>query len=114
MKSSYEFIYAAFLELLVKSGTISDWEYETDLFWFEGIKRGTNNYTPDFKIFNTDGSVEYHEVKGYMDAKSKTKLKRMKKYHPDVKIVVVDGSFFRKHKRVLMSYESALRKYGEK
>jgi len=30
----------------------------------------------------------YYEVKGWMDARSKTKLKRMAKYHPEVRVIV--------------------------
>ena len=43
---------------------------------------------------NPDGSVEYCEIKGYMDAKSKTQLERMALHHPDKKITVVDEVFF--------------------
>jgi hypothetical protein len=34
--------------------------------------------------------VEYREVKGYMDSKSRTKLKRMKKYHPAVTVILIE------------------------
>lgn len=37
----------------------------------------------------------YHEVKGYMDPKSRTKLKRMAKYYPGVVVEVVDAKRFR-------------------
>ena len=60
-------------------GEILKWEYEPETFWFEKIKRGVRTYTPDFKVTEKDGSIIFHEVKGYMDARSKTKLKRMKK-----------------------------------
>ncbi len=86
-RSRYEANYARFLNY---SGI--QWTYEKKTFWFLNIKRGVRSYTPDFYLPATD---EYHEVKGWMDAKSKTKLKRMKKYHPDVKIVVVDGAWFK-------------------
>lgn len=83
-RSSWEANYARFLNLLVAQGQITRWEYEADTFWFEGIKRGVRSYKPDFKVWDTDDAVYYVEVKGWMDAKSKTKLKRMAKYHPDV------------------------------
>ena len=44
---------------------------------------------PDFKVINNDDSFEYHEVKGWMDGKSKTKLRRMKQFYPDVKVIVI-------------------------
>jgi hypothetical protein len=71
------------------NGEIQMWEYEPDTFEFHGIKRGCRFYTPDFKITWADGSVTYHEVKGWMDAKSATKLKRMGKYYPTVKVELV-------------------------
>ena len=113
LKSSYEYKYAAFLELLVKQKSIKDWEYETDTFWFDGIKRGINNYTPDFKIINNDDSIVFHEVKGYLDSQSKTKMKRMKKYHPNVNILMVGPTFFNKNKALLMTFDAALKRYGD-
>ncbi len=92
MRSSWEKKYAGRLHLLKLAGEIKDWEYEPDTFWFESIKRGVRSYKPDFKVFQNDGSFYYVEVKGYMDAKSKTKLKRMKRYYPDVRIEVVTGA----------------------
>lgn len=89
-RSKWEAQYAQYLDWLIKAKEILDWKYEADTFFFDGIKMGTNCYKPDFKIFNNDKSIEYHEIKGYMDAKSKTKLKRMKKYHPNVKVVLVE------------------------
>lgn len=89
LKSSWETKYAKYLDMLLKGKAIKSWEYEPDTFWFENIKRGVRSYTPDFKIEFKDGSIEYHEVKGWLDDKSKTKLKRMKKYHPEVKMVLI-------------------------
>lgn len=90
MRSRWEMNYADYLEFLIKAHLIVDWLYEVDTFWFDGPKRGVLSYTPDFKIINTDGSIEYHEVKGWMDAKSKTKIKRMAKYHPGIRLIVID------------------------
>lgn len=89
-RSGWEVVYARYLEWLLQSGEIKKWQYEPDTFWFEEIKRGVRSYLPDFKVFNKDGSFEYHEVKGYMDSKSVTKLKRMTKYYPEVKMVLID------------------------
>lgn len=89
LKSSWELRYANLLESLLKSGSIKSWTYEEDTFWFEKIRRGVRSYTPDFKITNLDDTIEYHEVKGWMDAKSKTKLNRMRIYHPNIKVLVI-------------------------
>lgn len=90
LKSGWEMKYAQYLDFLLKNNAISSWEYEPDTFWFEKIKRGVRSYTPDFRITYKDGSVEYHEVKGWMDERSQTKIKRMGIYHKRVKLVVVD------------------------
>ena len=90
VRSSWEANYARYLNLLKRTGDILRWEYEPDTFEFEGIKRGSRFYTPDFKVFSGEDSFEYHEVKGYMDAKSATKLRRMSKYFSEVKVVLVD------------------------
>ena len=97
MRSTWEVKYADLLCIFRKGGAIKDWEYETETFWFLAIKRGVRSYKPDFKVFNNDGTIEYHEVKGYMDAKSKTKLKRMAKYYPDIKMVLRDAKWFKLH-----------------
>ena len=90
LKSSWELSYAQFLDIELANGTIKRWEYEPDTFWFERIKRGVRSYTPDFKVEYPDGRVEYHEVKGYLDSKSKTKLNRMRIYHPDIEMKLID------------------------
>lgn len=56
-----------------------DFEFEPTVFPFP-VKKGTKGYTPDF--FFTRNS-EWVEIKGYLDDKSKIKLKRFKRYFPD-------------------------------
>lgn len=94
-RSSWEANYARYLNFLKDNGDIQDWNYEVDVFEFEGIKRGCREYIPDFKIYENDGRIVYHEIKGYMDQKSKTKLKRMAKYHPDVELIVIGEDEYR-------------------
>lgn len=90
-RSSWEANYARYLDLLKKQGLIYKWEFEPDTFWFEKIKRGVRSYTPDFKIWDhIDKQPHYVEVKGYMDPKSKTKIKRMAKYYPNIELLIVD------------------------
>lgn len=88
-RSSWEANYALYLDFLIKQKQIKEWEYEVDTFWFEKIRRGIRSYKPDFKIYNNNDSIEYHEVKGWMDNKSKTKLRRMNKYYPKIKLIVI-------------------------
>ena len=100
-RSKWEYKYACYLEYLLQFKQILKWQYEEDKFWFEKIKSGTRCYTPDFKITLLNGSIEYHEVKGYMDSKSKTKLNRMRIYYPDVKMRLIDKEWFFKSASLL-------------
>lgn len=90
-RSKWEANYALYLDFLIENNQIKNWEYEVDVFIFHEIQFGTRSYRPDFKIFNNNESIEYHEVKGYMDSKSKTKLKRMTRYYPEIKLILIDG-----------------------
>ena len=94
-RSRWESNYARYLEFLKSQGKIKDWFHEPKVFWFEGIKRGCVSYLPDFLVIENDGSEAYHEVKGWMDDRSKTKIKRMAKYFPGVKLVVVDSKAYK-------------------
>lgn len=55
-----------------------NFEFEPKVFTFP-IKRGTKGYVPDFYLPEKD---EWIELKGYLDEKSKIKLKRFKRYYP--------------------------------
>jgi Protein of unknown function (DUF1064) len=88
-RSLLEVRVATYLQSIQESLQINSWEYEPQTFWFEGIKRGVRSYKPDFKVTSLDGSHYWVEVKGYMDSKSKTKLKRFKKYYPKEQLIVI-------------------------
>ena len=95
-RSLWEANYARYLNLLKSRGDIFYWEYEPDTFWFEAIRRGVRSYKPDFKVWDTEESEPYYiEIKGYMDAKSKTKLNRMRIYYPKVKLLLVTEKEYR-------------------
>jgi hypothetical protein len=93
-RSSWEVNYARYLEWLKEKKEIKNWEYESKVFWFEKIKRGVRSYNPDFEVQNKDDSIEYHEVKGWLDRKSQTKIKRMKKYFPNIKLLLIDKKVY--------------------
>lgn len=93
-RSKWEANYARYLEFQKQHGLILEWKYEPKTFWFLEIKRGSRSYLPDFEVTTING-VEYHEVKGWMDRRSITKLKRMAKYYPDVPVVLKDSGWFR-------------------
>lgn len=88
-RSGWELTYAIYLESLRTAKAIAKWEYEPHRFIFEAIQRGNNSYLPDFKITELDGSHWWAEVKGHFDPKSKTKLKRMKKYFPQERVELI-------------------------
>lgn len=103
-RSKWEANYARYLEWLRldpdQGNEVIQWSHEKSTFWFEAIKRGVRSYLPDFKVtklvHNKQSGTsklvsEYHEIKGHMDNKSLTKLKRMAKYYPDVQIVLIDA-----------------------
>ena len=101
VRSRWEANYARYLNFLVENKSIRRWEYEPDTFEFKGIKRGTRFYTPDFKVYENNGDIIYHEVKGWMDKRSITRHKRMQKYHPNVVIIMIMGTEIEEiHKKV--------------
>lgn len=89
-RSSWEANYARYLNLLIKLRIVEHWEFEPKTFWFDGIRRGVASYLPDFSVkYRNDSVIEWIEIKGWVTPKDKTKWKRMAKYHPDVKLVVI-------------------------
>jgi len=94
MRSSWEVRFANYLEALKSGGAIKSWKYESKTFWFLKIKRGVRSYKPDFKVIFKDGGVIWYEVKGFMDKRSATKLKRMKKYYPKENVQVIGSEWF--------------------
>ena len=94
-RSRWEANYARYLQWLKDKNEIKDWKHEPKTFWFEGIKRGCVSYLPDFCVTEINGEESYHEVKGWMDDRSKTKIKRMAKYFPEVKLVVIDSPAYK-------------------
>lgn len=78
------------LDLVVRSGWESDilrilksydikYQFEPRVFTFP-VKRGTKSYLPDIYLPYFD---QYVEVKGWLDDKSRTKLRRFKRYYPE-------------------------------
>lgn len=87
-RSKFEAAYGYFLQWKKNHGLIKDYEHEPLRFDFP-LKRGQNSYLPDYRVTTADDKSFYVEVKGYLDANSKTKLKRMKKYYPEVEVQLV-------------------------
>jgi len=111
-RSLWEANYARYLQYLQDKGRIRFWLHEPKTFYFDGIMRGCTNYTPDFFVCTgaTDDEGYWVEVKGFMDAKSATKIKRFQKYYPEEKLVVVDKEWFKvnngRFKELIPDWES--------
>ena len=108
VRSGWEANYARYLNWMKNRGDILAWSYEPDRFEFP-VKRGTRSYTPDFKVIEKNGDIDYHEVKGWLTPKGKTRLKRMKKYHPNIKIILITGKEYyaiSKWKSLIPGWES--------
>ena len=96
MRSSWEANFARLLNYETEQGIVTRWEYEPDIFIFDLVSKGTRAYVPDFKVWSAFAEEpSYVEVKGYMDAKSRLKLKRMARYYPDVEVLVIGSKEYR-------------------
>ena len=102
-RSRWEANYARYLEFLKVNGEIEKWEHEPETFWFKGIKRGVVSYLPDFRVTEKNGDIVFHEVKGWMDARSKTKIKRMAKYHPEITLIVIAAKEYKELEKKISS-----------
>lgn len=94
-KSSWEAKYARYLEWIKSIGKITDWQYEPSVFWFRKTKSGVRSYLPDFKVILLNGDHEWHEVKGWMDQKSRSKIDRMNRYYPSERLLVIGADWFK-------------------
>lgn len=94
-RSRWEANYARYLEWLRERKQIKSWDHEPKTFWFEEIRRGTRSYLPDFLVVELNDAEAFHEVKGWMDSASKTKIKRMAKYYPSVRLIVIDTKAYK-------------------
>ena len=88
-RSKLERNWAAYLQFLKESGEICDWRFEQTKFTFPNETRGAKEFLVDFDILHNDWTLEYHETKGWLQGKDVTKFKRVAKYRPEVKIVLV-------------------------
>jgi hypothetical protein len=88
-RSAWEANYARYLNLLIKTGQLTSWGFEERTFQFP-VKRGGRLYTPDFRLTFPNGRIEYHEIKGYMSPRDATKIKRLKKYYPEITLVLIE------------------------
>lgn len=130
-RSVFERDWAAYLELLKRKGEIRDWFYEVKRFSFsgpdiadglQGKHHGVRWYRPDFKVILNDKTLtgEYrhtwHETKGYLDRKDKTRLRCFHRYYPDEPLVLVMQNLplgrTAKGRRLLREYDEVVSPLG--
>jgi len=98
-RSAWEANYARYLEDRLASGALLAWDYEPKTFVFDQVGIGARSYTPDFLVTFADGSREWHEVKGWMDDASRTRLARMAEFYPKEIVVIIDEAWFGEARR---------------
>lgn len=109
-RSTWEANYARFLNFLLGRRLIDAWQYEPKTFVFTGVTRGVLSYTPDFMVAEPDGTTNFHEVKGWMDPKSKAKLRRMSEFYPNENVIVIGPDEYKsisKWSRLIDGWEGA-------
>jgi hypothetical protein len=70
--------YAALLELRVRAGEIEWYVFESVTLKLAPDTR----YTPDFVVMTADGSLEVHEVKGFMEEAAFVRVKLAASLYP--------------------------------
>ena len=82
-KSKLEWRWSQYLDFLLRADEIKSWDYELEVAEFEEHRHGVTRYLPDFKVVELDDSVTWHECKGFLDGKSRTKIKRFREHIGD-------------------------------
>jgi hypothetical protein len=73
-----EELYAQVLELQKHAGEILRWDFEP-----EKLRLADKTfYTPDFRVILPEGTVEFHEVKGFWRDDARVKIKVAAELHP--------------------------------
>ena len=88
-RSSWEVVYAQYLQSQLEEKQILLWEFEPQIFQFFDTANGVRSYVPDFRVTKLDGCIEFHEVKGWMDKKSVIKLEKMKLEYPNIVLKLI-------------------------
>lgn len=84
-RSKWEHAYASHLDFEKWIGDIADWAYEP-----QKLEIGIGaKYTPDFRVVQTDGAIEFHEVKGHRREAAIVRIKSAAKQYPEFTFVLV-------------------------
>lgn len=86
-RNKLEAKYEAHLALLKAAGEIYEFAFEPEKFRL--ANEGASCYfTPDFRVLLNDGTVEFHDTKGYMEEDAALKIKWFVQQHPYPLVVV--------------------------
>jgi hypothetical protein len=77
--------YAALLEERKKAGEIHHYQFEAMALKLAKL----TTYTPDFFVINSDGTIEFHEVKGHWMGNGRVKIKVAAENHPWFRFVAI-------------------------
>jgi endogenous inhibitor of DNA gyrase (YacG/DUF329 family) len=89
-RSSWEANFARYLNHLKSIFFVKDWSFEKEVF-----DLGTVRYIPDFRVESINGTISYHEVKGYMTKRAQEKIDKFKELHPEKHLVLVDETRYK-------------------
>ena len=88
-RSEFEYRWAKWLQRLYYAGGMLSWQYEPRRFEFPDELTGAKVYTPDFLVVEPSGERTWHECKGRLVGSDVTKFRRMAKYYPAERLVLV-------------------------
>lgn len=100
-RSRWEANYGRYLQYLKEHNVIAEWVHEPKTFIFKDGK----TFLPDFMVINKDGFVEFHEVKGWNDDRSKHHFDAMKENFPNEHLVVI---FSKQYNTIKKSYSKLI------
>ncbi len=80
---------ALYLQFLKEQKLIKDWAFEQTTFTFPNETKGAKQFLVDFDVLYNSGNFEYWEYKGWLQGVDVTKFRRVAKYRPEVKLVLV-------------------------
>lgn len=98
-RSRWEANYGRYLELQKTEGSIISWEHEPKRFFFTGNANSKISYLPDFRVTAKCGEIEYHEVKGWMDERSRAIIDAMNIDYPEVTLVLIQQKEYNQIKK---------------
>ncbi len=93
-RSAWEANVFRYLKFTHSADTPIEYEPQTFSFIEFGVKHGAVSYTPDIKFTDLyNGAYVFYEIKGFLDAKDKSRMNKFKKYYPEefCKLIVVCG-----------------------